>query len=135
MAIAPRSSPQPLRRRLMAAVAMLHPNQAKSSGQLNFAVAYLHLDFSPLRKARAADMSQAGNAVDNTGDPQHKILGIQRRQLQRITRRSDALCGWSSAPSRATSFPATYTFRASSLSSESNTTRSARRPAAISPES
>lgn len=90
-----------LRRRLMAAVAMLHPNQAKSSGQLNFAVAYLHLDFSPLRKARAADMSQAGNAVDNTGDPQHKILGIQRRQLQRIARRSDALCGWNGLEQRA----------------------------------
>ena len=80
---------------------MLHPNQAKSGGQLNFAVAHLHLDFSPLRKARAANMPQAGNAVNNTGDPQHKIVRIQRRQTQRVARRGHPLCGWNRLEQRA----------------------------------
>ncbi|VGP56383.1 hypothetical protein SB00610_02689 [Klebsiella quasipneumoniae subsp. similipneumoniae] len=59
----------------MAAVAVLNPDQAEAGGQLDLAVADLHLDLTPLGEARAADMAQAGDAVANALDAQDKVIG------------------------------------------------------------
>lgn len=59
----------------MAAVAVLDPDQAEAGGQLDLAVADLHLDLTPLGEARAADMAQAGDAVANALDAQDKVIG------------------------------------------------------------
>ena len=81
--MAPRSSPQPSsraiwRRCLMAAVAVLHPNQAKARGQLYFSVADLYFYFTPFREARAADVAQAGDTMANALNSQNKIFLASR---------------------------------------------------------
>ncbi len=64
-----------LRRRLMAAVAVLDPDQTEAGGQLDFPVTNLHFHFAPLSEACAADMAQAGDAVTNALDAQNKVIG------------------------------------------------------------
>lgn len=61
----------------MAAMAVLHPNQAKARGQLYFAVADLYFYFTPFREARAADVAQAGDTMANALNSQNKIFCIE----------------------------------------------------------
>ena len=82
-----------LRRRLMAAVAVLDPDQTEAGGQLDFPVTNLHFHFAPLGEARAADMAQAGDAVTNALDAQNKVIGAEGGDLQSIARRRDARGG------------------------------------------
>ena len=49
-----------LRRRLMAAVAVLDPDQTEAGGQLDYPVTNLHFHFAPLGEARAADKHRHG---------------------------------------------------------------------------
>ena len=62
-------------------------------------------------------MPQAGDAVANRADAEDKIVRAERRHLQGIARRviPRRRNRLNRAPSRAISFPATYTSRASSF--------------------
>lgn len=75
--LAPAFEQGDLRRCLMAAMAVFHPNQAKARGQLYFAVADLYFYFTPFREARAADVAQAGDAMANALNSQNKIFCIE----------------------------------------------------------
>ena len=73
----------------MTTVAVLNQNQAKPVRDLHPAIADLHLNLSPLGKARAANMPQAGDAVANRADAEDKIVRAERRHLQGIARRGN----------------------------------------------
>ena len=99
-----------LRRRLMAAVAVLDPDQTEAGGQLDFPVTNLHFHFAPLGEARAADMAQAGDAVTNARTRRIKS-SARRGAICKVSRGgvtpAAGAIGVSRLPARASSLPPT----------------------------
>ncbi len=89
--MAPRSSPPAfeqgdLRCRLVAAVAVFNPDQTEAGGQLDFPVTNLHFHFAPLGEARAADMTQAGDARDECPWTRRTKSSARRGAIGKVSR-------------------------------------------------
>ncbi|MNE47093.1 hypothetical protein D3C80_1414720 [compost metagenome] len=70
----------------MAAMAVLHPDQAKALRDLHFTVTHFDRGLVPLGKTRALYVAQSGFAVTDRRNLQHKVPGSQRLQPQGVTR-------------------------------------------------